>query len=178
MDIVALLVILGFSFAFLFGLPFGIAEVIYRFLKRIKFPFYLRWIALIPAFLALYLLGLFIFPDKHLYKLDYWEIMAYQFPDDATFFYQQSKKTHQRGEDFSFGMQTTPENYNHVSDIIKRRGFTIDTTTKIPDTIQTYLNKNKQKILSQLSLKRYSNADYYVVLCGDSSTIFMRKVLK
>lgn len=175
MDIVLLVLLLGVSLAFIFGLPFGIAEFCYNYLKRKKVPLYFRWIAVIPALICLFALASWIFPDEHLSERDYWEITAYQFPSEATFLYRDFNK---KNKNFSFGMQTSPENYISIVDIVQRRGFLKDSTTKIPNIIESFLSQNNQKIIQQLSLTRYSNYNYYIELCSDSSTIFMRKEAK
>ncbi|PZP44157.1 MAG: hypothetical protein DI598_14860 [Pseudopedobacter saltans] len=178
MDIVALIIVLGVSFAFIFGLPFGIAQIGYNYLKRKKVPLYLRWMAILPALIVLYFLTAWIFPDRHMYSEDFWEITGYQFPQEATIFYKRSDILNKQNKNFSFGMQTSPESFRAILDNVQRRGFTKDSITAVPDSITTYLMNNNEKVLEQLSLKRYSQYDYYIELCTDSSTIFMRKEYK
>ncbi len=178
MEVVALIALLGISLALIFGLPFGIAQYAYNFLKRKKVPVYWRWTALIPALGVLYLLASWILPEEHIYELDYKEIIAYKHPEGTTYFYGQSDQYGKHSGDFSFGIQTYPENYKAILDLLERRGFAKDSTTATPDTINTFLKENDTKIIQKLSLTRYSQYNYYADLLSDSSTIFMRKVPK
>jgi|GEM_PF-4791948 len=178
MEIVALIIVLGVSLALVFGLPFGLAQYSYNFLKKKNVPLYWRWIAVVPAIIVLYVLASLLLPEKHLYSLDYNEIMAYKAPEDAVFFYGEADQYGKHAGDYSFGLQTYPQNYKNVLDLLHRRGFQEDSTSQIPDTVQHYLKENKVQLLHQLSLTRYRQFNYYAELLSDSTTIFMRKVPK
>ncbi|WP_447641718.1 MULTISPECIES: hypothetical protein [Chitinophagaceae] len=179
MDIAALIILLSICLALIFGLPFGIASYCYRFLKLKNVPLYWRWIAVVPALGVLYVLAAILLPDRHIYPLDYIEIMAYQPPVGTTFFYGTYDQYAKHDDDFSFGIHTNyPENYRNILKLIDRRGFVKDSVTPLPDTINTYLKKNNLQILQKLSLTRYAHFDYYAVFLSDSSTIFMQKVPK
>lgn len=175
MEIFALIVVLGISMALIFGLPFGIAEYSYHFLKKKKVPIFLRWLAIIPALVALYFLAAAILPDQHRYDLDYWEIVGYPMTDNTTIFYGQADQHGKHAGDFSLGMQTYLDDFKGKWDLLQRRGFAEDSTSKIPDTIQCYIKENHLNIIHKFSLTRYTHYNYYVEMLSDSSTIFMRK---
>ena len=178
MEIVALVAVLAVSLALVFGLPFGMAQYSYHLLKKKNVPLYWRWTAAVPAIAVLYILALLLLPDRHVYKLDYIEIIAYSPPKNATFFYGQADQYGKHPGDFSFGMHTSPQRYKNILDLIQRRGFAKDSTTRIPDTIRQYLQENKAHVLYKLSLTRYARFNYYADFLSDSSTIFMRKIPK
>jgi hypothetical protein len=164
-------------FLLIISIPIFLSVVLYRYLKKKKSGKWLKYLALIPAFLVGYLLYYSVFPDDDFYKTDFKEVTGLEFPADAKIISKTASFPDLFGDYTSvFMIKTNKDGYIKVLGHLEREGFHLVRDSRYsPDTQEQLAHSNLQ-IKAELNSERDQCKDFYVAFLSDSCTILIRRI--